>query len=293
MSRTQRVSALVTAVAFALGLLGPASARSGAVPKYGRTLVVAQAIGVPTVLDPTFSSSGYTTEEILSTICEGLYDVGAKGEIVPLLASALPTISKDKLTYTIPLRTGILFNDGTPFNAQAVVVTLQRDLTLPPSRRTADLSSVESVSASDGSTVVIHLKEPFTPLTANLISDAGRIMSPAQLAKIDSFASSPVCVGPFMFDQMAAGSSVTVVKSPWYYGKYRVYLDKIVFQIQTDAPAASAALRAGDIQAIDSVSTTELPGISRESSLGVLSKNTVGLTSIAFNIANKNGIDQP
>jgi len=294
MSRAGLAFALVTAVALALGVLGPASARTQASAKYGGKLVVAQAIGAPSSLDPTFSNSGYVTEEVLSTICEGLYDVGAKGEIVPLLASALPTISKDKLTYTIPLRKGILFNDRTPFNAQAVVATLQRDLTLPTSGRTGDLTSVESVSATDASTVVVHLKEPFTPLTANLTSDAGRIMSPTQLAKLgDNFASSPACVGPFMFDQAVAGSSVTVVKSPWYYGKDHVFLDKIVFQVQTDAPAASAALRAGDIQAIDSVSTTEMPGISRDSSLSMLSKNTLGLVSIAFNIGNKNGVDQP
>ena len=56
-----------------------------------------------------------------------------KARIVPQLAAALPVISKDKLTYTIPLRQGIQFNDGTPFNAQAVVTTLQRMITLPGS----------------------------------------------------------------------------------------------------------------------------------------------------------------
>ena len=55
------------------------------------------------------------------TFCEKLYDLDAKAQIVPQLASALPTISKDKLTVTIPLRKGIKFNDGTPFNADAVV----------------------------------------------------------------------------------------------------------------------------------------------------------------------------
>ena len=51
------------------------------------------------------------------TFCEKLYDLNAKAQIVPQLATALPTISKDKLTVTIPLRKGIKFNDGTPFNA--------------------------------------------------------------------------------------------------------------------------------------------------------------------------------
>jgi ABC-type transport system substrate-binding protein len=159
---------LLAVSALSLGGLRPASARTGGAPRYGGTVVVALAIGAPSTLDSTFSISGYNTEEVFSTICEGLYDVDGNGQIVPLLASALPRISKDKLTYTIPLRKGILFNDGTPFNAQAVVATLQRDLTVPTSRRVGDLSSVQSVSATDPSTVVIQLKEPFTPLTATL-----------------------------------------------------------------------------------------------------------------------------
>jgi peptide/nickel transport system substrate-binding protein len=117
-------------------------------------------------------------------------------------------------------------------------------------------------------------------------------MSQSQLAKLgDNFGSDPVCVGPFMFDQAVAGSSVTVIKSPWYYGKYRVFLDKIVFQTATDAAAASAALRAGDIDVIDAVSTTELPAITGDSSLAVLTEKTVGLSSIVFNIGDKNGIE--
>jgi peptide/nickel transport system substrate-binding protein len=283
---------LVAFAVLALGVLGPASARTSLGSRYGGTLVVAQSIGVPSILDPTLSVSGGPTEEVFSTICEGLYDVGGNGQIVPLLASALPGISKDKLTYTIPLRKGIVFNDGTPFNAQAVVTTLQRDLTLPGSLRTADLSSVDGVSVADASTVVVHLKEPDSSLTANLTSDAGRIMSPAQLAKLgDNFWQNPVCVGPFMFDSQVTGSSITVVKSPWYYGKYRAFLDKIVFQSATDAAAASAALRAGDIQVINSVATTQLPGITNDSSLAVLSEKTVGYYSIVFNIGNKNGMD--
>jgi peptide/nickel transport system substrate-binding protein len=294
MSRLRLAFALLGVCSLTLGSISAASAGARTQSKYGGTIVVAQSIGIPLISDPTLSVGGPSAEEIFSTICEGLYDVDGRGQIVPLLATALPTISKDKLTYTIPLRKGILFNDGTPFNAQAVVTTLERDLTLPASLRAGDLASVSNVSAMDSSTVVIHLKEPFTPLTANLTSDAGRIMSPAQLAKLgDNFGTDPVCVGPFMFDSQVAGASVTVIKSPYYYDKYRVFLDKIVFQSATDAAAASASLRAGDIQAIDSVSTTQLPGITGDSSLAVLSEKTVGYSSIVFNIGNRNGSDQP
>ena len=53
-----------------------------------------------------------------------------------MLAEAMPTVSRDGLTYTIKLRQGVLFNDGTPFNADAVVATDRRFMT-PGSSRAA------------------------------------------------------------------------------------------------------------------------------------------------------------
>jgi peptide/nickel transport system substrate-binding protein len=270
-----------------LTLLGPASARTS---KYGGMLVVGQALGSPASLDPTLANGGPVSAEIFLAMCQGLYDVGPKGNVVPLLASALPSISSDKLTYTIPLRKGIVFNDGTPFNAQAVVTTLERDITLPGSLRTNDLSLVDTVTAPDPSSVVIHLKAPFTPLTSLLARDTGLIMSPTQLARLGAnFAASPVCVGPFMFDHQVAGDNVTVVKSPYYYGKYGVYLDKIVFKSAPDAASATTALQAGDLQAIDSLSTTQLLGIAESPSLTVSQQDTLGYIALFINIGNRNG----
>ena len=56
-------------------------------------------------------------------MCQRLYELDAKQQLAPVLAAALPVLSKDKLSYTIQLRQGIQFNDGTPFNAQAVVTS--------------------------------------------------------------------------------------------------------------------------------------------------------------------------
>ena len=58
-----------------------------------------------------------------------------------------------------------------------------------------------------------------------------------------------------MYDNRVAGDSVTVIKSPYYYDRKDVHLDKIVFKVATDGPAAAAALKAGDLDVLDSVST--------------------------------------
>jgi peptide/nickel transport system substrate-binding protein len=79
-----------------------------------------------------------------------------------------------------------VFNDGTPFNAQAVVTTLQRDLTLPGSSRASDLSPIDTVTATEGSTVVIHLKTRFSPLTEILATvDARRAQDMPRRSRLD------------------------------------------------------------------------------------------------------------
>ena len=93
-----------------------------------------------------------------------------------------------------------------------------------------------------------------------------------------------------MFDHRVVGDNVTVIKSPYYYDQKDVYLDKIVFKPMTDAAAAAAALKAGDIQALDRVSTAELPGIRQTSSLQVIQVPQLGWSGLVINLGNKNGI---
>src|SRR5204863_8803410 len=158
MTRIRIRAALV--VAGALGLLvlagaAGATTRGGSAPavRDGGTLVVGLTAGEPDVLDPTLART-FSGREVFLTFCEKLYDLNAKAQIVPQLAAAMPAISKDKLTVTIKLRKGIKFNDGTPFNAAAVVKSLQRDQTLPKSARASEISPVDSVTAQSNYTVV-------------------------------------------------------------------------------------------------------------------------------------------
>jgi peptide/nickel transport system substrate-binding protein len=270
-----------------LTLAAAAGARS---EKQGGTLTVGLTAGEPDALDPTLART-FSGREVFLTFCEKLYDLNAKAQIVPQLASALPTISKDKLTVTIPLRRGIKFNDGTPFNADAVVKTIQRDQTLKGSARASEISPVDSVTAAGAYRVVFHLKSPYSPLTAQLADRAGMIMSPAQLDKLgDKFATNPICVGPFTYDNRVAGDTITVVKSPYYYAKSKVHLDKIVFKVENDAAAAAAALKAGDLQALDGIDSTQLQGIVHTSSLRIAKVTGLGYQGITLNLGNKNGL---
>jgi peptide/nickel transport system substrate-binding protein len=285
-------SALIVALALLAVLAVTAAAQAGSrsAQKEGGTLTVGMALGEPDALDPTLART-FSGREVFLTFCEKLYDLNAKAQIVPQLAAALPTISKDKLTVTIPLRKGIKFNDGTPFNAAAVVQTLQRDLTMTGSARASEISPIASEAAVGQYKVVIHLKTPYSPLTAQFADRAGMVMSPTQLNKLgDKFATNPVCVGPFMYQNRVAGDSITVVKSPYYYDKKDVHLDKIVFKVENDAAAAAAALKAGDLQALDAIDSTQLPGIRADNQLRIIKETGLGYQGLTLNIGNKNGL---
>ncbi len=167
----------------------------------------------PDALDPTLGRS-LVGREVFANMCEKLYDIDSKLNIVPQLASALPTTSPDGKTVTIKVRQGLTFNDGTDLDAAAVKTSLDRDLTLQGSGRKSELSSVSAVAVVDPTTVQLTLSKPYAPLTGVLADRSGMIMSPAQLAKLGAnFGQEPVCVGPFSFVSRQAGNQIVLKKS--------------------------------------------------------------------------------
>jgi peptide/nickel transport system substrate-binding protein len=258
----------------------------------GGTLVMGLS-GDPDELDPTTSSSSLT-RNVLSAICEKLYDTNASGKIVPQLATALPTISGDGRTVTIPVRTGIVFADGTAFNAKAVRTSLWRHLTSATSARTSEMGPIDSIKATDATHVVLHFKRAFAPITAALADRAGMIMSPTALAaKGDNFGESPVCVGPFKFVNRVPQTSITVTRDPLYYDAAHVHLDKIIYRIMPDANIRAANLRSGDIQVADTISPQDVDVLDKDPKLKVLQSNYLGYRGIVINTGNVDGAGKP
>jgi peptide/nickel transport system substrate-binding protein len=101
-------------------------------------------------------------------------------ELVPQLATALPTISEDGLTYTIPLRDGVTLHDGTPFDAEVMAFSIKRFM--ENQGRPADLlaSKIESVGAAASGDLEIKLKEPVAAFTALLTFSGVTPVSPKQ-----------------------------------------------------------------------------------------------------------------
>ncbi|MFI6217838.1 ABC transporter substrate-binding protein [Nocardia brasiliensis] len=248
----------------------------------------------PDKLDPTTSSSLYT-RYVMSSICEKLYDNDSAGKLVPQLATALPTISEDGLTVTIPVRTGIQFADGTPFDAAAVQTSLQRHQTMKTSQRASEMGPIAAIEVADPAHVVVKFKKPFAPFTAALADRAGMIMSPAALAKDEgkNFADHPVCVGPFKFVKRVPQTSIEVVRDPLYYDAKKVRLDKVTYRIITDANIRAANLRSGDIQVADTISPQDVDALAKDPDLRLLQSGSLGFYGAYINIGNVDGVGKP
>jgi peptide/nickel transport system substrate-binding protein len=283
---------LVTLAALTAAVAAARTSRSAATDiRNGGTLTIGLA-DEPDALDPTIART-FSGRMVFLAMCEKLYDLDSHLNIVPQLASALPQVSKDKLTYTIKLRKGVQFNDGTPFNAAAVKQTLERYQTFKGSVRASEISPISSIDAPDATTVVLHLSAPYSPLTAQLADRSGMVLSPKALASGGNFAQNPVCVGPFMYKDRVAADHITVVKSPYYYDKAKVHLASIVFKIMTDPSSRTQALRAGDIQVEDRVQSTDVPTLQKDKSVTVAKAVTIGYQGITVNLGNKNGLLKP
>ena len=258
----------------------------------GGSLVMALS-AEPDRLDPTTSSSLYT-RYVMQTMCQKLYDIDGAGVIVPQLATSLPTFSPDGLTATIPVRTGAVFADDSPLNADAVKETIQRGLTLAGSARKSELGPITTVTAPDATHVKITFSQPFAPLTAALADRAGMILSPKALTRAGAaFGDAPVCVGPFKFSARVPQTSITVVRDPLYYDAKSVHLDEITYRIITDASIRAANLRSGDVQVADTISTQDIDALSKAKGIGILQSSSLGYQALTLNLGNVGGVGKP
>jgi peptide/nickel transport system substrate-binding protein len=271
------------------GASAPADNRA---PKAGGSLTVALAED-PDALDPTLART-LVGREVFVSMCEKLYDVDASLALVPQLAAALPQVSADGKTVTIKLRSGVTFNDGTKMDAASVKTSLDRDRTLQGSARTGDLKAVTNVTVVDPGTVKLTLSSPYAPLTAQLADRAGMIMSPAALSKLgDKFGSSPVCVGPFSFVSRTPGNEIKLKKSTYYYGKDKVQLDDLTYRIITDANVRLANVKSGDVQVAERLAATDVAKLQGDTSVKLLSQDSLGYQGISINIGNTKGVGNP
>ncbi len=198
----------------------------------------------------TFNPQEQTTT-LFQNICDLIYGTmfyqDPQGNLEPRLATK-STVSPDGLTYTISLRKGVKFSDGTDFNADAVKVTWDRILN--PKMRVPlrfAVSMVKECIKIDDYTVELKLKYAFAPLTPSLSLTLVSAISPAALEKYgDDVRQHPVGAGPYILKEWVKGDRIVLVRNENYWGK-RPTVAQITFKIVPEASTREAMLRTGQI----------------------------------------------
>ncbi len=246
----------------------------------------------PDTLDPMMGGSA-VGRVVFAGLCDKLIDITPDGGFQPQLATEW-TWSDDNLSLTLKLRDGVLFQDGTPMDAEAVRANLDRYRTNPASLRRGELSAIESIEVVDPLTVRIVLAQPFAPLVSALSDRAGMMMSPtAFTASGDNTGLSPVCSGPFAFAERVAQDRIVLEKFADYWNADSVSIDKVTYRIIPDPSLRLINVRSGDVDIAERVSPNDIASIRADSSIQLIEGPSIAYDQILINTGNGPASDNP
>jgi peptide/nickel transport system substrate-binding protein len=239
----------------------------------------------PDVLDPSLSRT-YVGRIVFSAVCDKLFDIDEKLNIVPQLALSYET-SADGKAMTIKLRPGVKFQDGEALDAEAAKFSIERHMTFPGSFRKSELANVDHVEVVDPLTIKLVLKTPYAPLIAQLTDRAGMMVSPkAAREEGDKFGLHPVCAGPYKFVERVQQDRMVFEKFNDYWNKDNVFIDKIVYLPIVDATVRLANLKSGGLDLIERVLATDIKEVRSDPNLVLSSAPELGYLGLTINIKN-------
>jgi ABC-type transport system substrate-binding protein len=173
------------------------------------------------------------------------------------------------LTLVLKLRSGVTFQDGTPFNAAAVKFNLDRDLGTGTTT-VGLLGSVSSVDATNPTTVTIHLKNPDSSLLLALSDLPGMMVSPTAARKsANSLSVDPVGAGPYQFVSQVNGSSFVVKRFAGYWDKSYAGPSSIQFKVLPDPATEANALKSGQINFALNVDASQVASLKAASGIKI------------------------
>lgn len=214
--------------------------------------------GDPTTLDP-FESLSYLTQRPASIHYSRLLrgeaapgmETTAYGELEGDMAIAMPE-QPDPTTYVFTLKPNIAFHDLAPMNgriatAQDFAATYQAFLERSPNAGRFR-SVVSSVEATDDTTIVVRLTQPFAPfLVSHAASDQGVFFVPVETLASGQAKEQPVGTGPWQFSRWDRGVALRWQRHPKYHDAPLPYFDGVEASLLGDPQRILAGLKAGEL----------------------------------------------
>lgn len=240
-----------------------------------------------TTLDP-YDANDTLSQAVAKSFYQGLFGFDKDMKLVNVLAESSDA-SKDGLTYTIKLRSGIKFQDGSDFNADAVKVNLDRASNPDNHLKRYNLfKSIATTEVIDPLTVKITLKQPFSAFINTLASPAAAMISPTALKKYGKeIGFHPVGTGPYELDTWNQTDFVKVKKFAGYWKKGYPKLDTITWRPVVDNNTRAAMLQTGEANFAFPIPYEQAKLLEKNSKLDLVTSPSIMQRYISFNVTQK------
>lgn len=204
-------------------------------------------------------ADAYSTRdwEVIRNIDEGLlmWEPGSGEKIVTGMATDFPEVSDDGLTYTVTLKDGIKFGDGTDLTAQLYVDSINRVLTFGPDCPNGVAGALvtpylDSVEAPDEKTVVFHLKQPVAYFLQLLTTAPYRPVLSSNFSDTECtlYPEPPIYgTGPWFVSEFTADEQIVFEPNPYYTGDYPAQVSKVIVRFFSDPQTEALAVQNGEI----------------------------------------------
>lgn len=246
----------------------------------------------PDVLDPDQSRT-FVGRIVYASLCDKLVDITPDLKIIPALASGWEW-SDDGKELIMTLREGVVFHDGTPFNAAAVAANIDRSKNLETSRRKSEVKSIESWEVVDDYTIKLILAQPDATLIAQFADRSGMMLSPTAFeAAGEDFGLNPVCAGPFKFKERIQQDRIVLDKFDDYYRADEINVDSVTFLPIPDTTVRLANLRAGDLDMLERLAATDVSSVEEDDGLQLQNATSLGYQGITINVGNGDRANNP
>jgi len=180
-----------------------------------RIIIIEGTNDIIETLDPA-KASEVSEPRIISSIYESLFELDS--DYITLHSRLVKnwTVSKDLKSFRLQLKSGIRFHDGSPLQAEAVVYSFQRQITLNP--ESPLFSMIDEIQPLDSLQLEIRLKHPYAQFLYTLTSPVGlKVISKNALEKYgEEIGNHPVGSGPFQIKEFIRNKKICLVANPYY-----------------------------------------------------------------------------
>lgn len=240
-----------------------------------------------TTLDP-YDANDTLSQAVAKSFYQGLFGLDKDMQLENVLAESY-TVSADGMVYTILLRQGVKFQDGTDFDAAAVKANLDRASNPNNSLKRYNLyKNIAQTDVVDAHTVKITLKQPFSAFINILAHPASAMISPTALKKYgDDIGFHPVGTGPYELEAWNQTDYVKVKKFIGYWQQGLPKLDSITWRPVVDNNTRAAMLQTGEAQFAFPIPYEQAEVLKRNNKLELVASPSIMQRYISMNVTQK------